>query len=582
MCIGQFYGKSILVALFATALIGCGSGDTEGGTDGANYVTSTAQENTTVQESEQTNSNQSSNSEDLNQNTVTAQTEAAPKVSLQGTISYDRIPFGSRSYSGLDYDAVAVMPARGVTVQALNSTGSVVKFTRTDASGFYAMDVDQNAQLKIRVIAELVSESMAAWDVQVKDNTKGNAVYVLEGSLASVGTNEQQTRDLHAQSGWVGNTYAETRAAGPFAILDSVYDAIQIVIAADNNVVLPPLNIFWSVNNIAISGSISEGNIGTSYYTSYGPSIYLLGAANNDSDEYDRAVIQHEFGHYLEHQIGRTESIGGSHSQTSKLDMRVAFGEAWGNAFSAMASGDPVYRDSLGANQALGFSVDVERKPYNNGWFSEASVQALLYDLFDGKNESSDNIELGFKAIYDVFTSEDYMDFTGFASVYSFIAELQAQNPNSSDEIAALMQNFDIYGTGWWGEGETNDADANITLPIYHSLSLGGTVEVCSDGDTQEYNGVDVRRFIRLNIATTDSYQITAVRSSGGLSRTNPQLRVFRQGNEITSSRSDSRNSETLTRSFSAGEYILEVYEQTNTDGISSTGGLACFEVALN
>ena len=59
------------------------------------------------------------------------------------------------------------------------------------------------------------------WDVKVTGNTQGNALYVLQGDLASSETGAS-TRNLNAASGWVvpqggsAGRYANTRAAGPF------------------------------------------------------------------------------------------------------------------------------------------------------------------------------------------------------------------------------------------------------------------------------------------------------------------------------------------------------------------------------
>ena len=78
--------------------------------------------------------------------------------------------------------------------------------------------------------------------------------------------------------------------------------------------------------------------------------IYILGdftALGGDTDEFDQSVIAHEFGHYVEDRFGRSDSIGGDHGGSATLlDLRVAFGEGWGNAFSGMVLGDPIYRDS--------------------------------------------------------------------------------------------------------------------------------------------------------------------------------------------------------------------------------------------
>ena len=82
----------------------------------------------------------------------------------------------------------------------------------------------------------------------------------------------------------------------------------------------------------------------------------MLGDENVDTDEYDQHIVAHEFQHFLEDRISRSESPGGPHSPGDQLDLRVAFSEGFANAFSAMVLDDPVYRDSLGSPQGQGFS----------------------------------------------------------------------------------------------------------------------------------------------------------------------------------------------------------------------------------
>ena len=109
-----------------------------------------------------------------------------------------------------------------------------------------------------------------------------------------------------------------------------------------------------------------SGAIGSSFFRSIRSNgtvqreIFLLGAEDTDTEEYDRHVIAHEWGHYLEDAFSRSDSVGGPHALGDQLDMRVAFGEGWGNAFSAMVERDPVYKDTLGPAQNTGFYLDVE------------------------------------------------------------------------------------------------------------------------------------------------------------------------------------------------------------------------------
>lgn len=570
----QFYIKTVALASIALSLHGCGGAEM---TTPENDTALDLSTNTNTTDTWAEEVQQQAPATELSESPL----ESAHQVQLGGRVTYDRVAFAKRLHQGLDYDNITAAPARGIVVQLLDARGERIASTHTDGDGHYQFLTPKNTQVQVRVTAQLRGQGSAVWNIQVRDNTAGNALYVMDGALTNSGENAAQTRNIHARSGWAGNAYAGDRSAGPFAILDSLYDAVQLVVGADPNIVLPPLAVYWSVNNIAISGSLSDGHIGTSFFTSRGPSIYLLGAADNDSDEYDRAVIQHEFGHYLEHQVSRTESVGGSHSQHSRLDMRVAFGEAWGNAFAGMASGDPLYRDSLGDKQSRGFTINVEtRSSRNPGWFSEASVQSLLYNLFKGTHDGGDSIGLGFKPLLEVLTSNAYVNFDGMASIYPFIAQLKAQQPDRHPAIDSLVTSFDIYGNGWYGEGETNSGGSAMVLPLYHQVVLGETVNVCSDSQFQDSNGVDVRRFVRITLPTTRSYDIRALKTSG-LNKSNPQIRIFKQGEQIGSILNGTPDREDAIRYLLAGSYTFEIYEQSNADGIDGNGGLVCFDVTI-
>src|SRR5690606_27959984 len=66
-----------------------------------------------------------------------------PTVTVRGTITFDRIPFGATAGDGLDPDNPVVSPAREVVVEAIdaNNRSTVLASTVTDASGAYALVV---------------------------------------------------------------------------------------------------------------------------------------------------------------------------------------------------------------------------------------------------------------------------------------------------------------------------------------------------------------------------------------------------------------------------------------------------------
>src|SRR5262245_27953211 len=258
-------------------------------------------------------------------------------VVVSGQVTYDRVP--AVLGQGLVYAQTVAQPARGVTVELLQS-GSVSASTTTDAIGNYSFaNVPANTDVSIRVRAEMLRVGTPSWNFRVLDNVNGDALYTLAGAVFNTGT-ANVTRNLHAASGWGGAAYTTTRSAAPFAILDVAYDAVQLVLTAEPLAVFPALDFHCSTANVPVDGT-GPGEIGSSRFQS-DIGILLVGAADQDTDEYDRHVIAHELGHYLEHYFSRSDSIGGPHALSDQLDMRLAFGEAWGPAFAAMATGDAI------------------------------------------------------------------------------------------------------------------------------------------------------------------------------------------------------------------------------------------------
>src|SRR5690606_4768445 len=107
---------------------------------------------------------------------------------------------------------------------------------------------------------------------------------------------------------------------------------------SDAQAVFAPMVAYWSTSNRPANGDKAIGEISTSHWQpgTDRPGLYILGDADNDTDEYDTAVVVHEWGHYFESTLSRSDSIGGPHGGGDLLDMRVAFGEAWGNALAGM------------------------------------------------------------------------------------------------------------------------------------------------------------------------------------------------------------------------------------------------------
>jgi hypothetical protein len=518
-------------------------------------------------------------------------------VEISGTVTFDKVP-SNANFRGLNYGAITQEPARGVIVQAVNGTGTVLDTDVTDANGNYSVDVDPLINVRIQVRSQLQQTTGATWDVSVVDNTSSNAIYLLQGALADSGTADS-TRDLNAASGWGGSSYTGTRAAAPFNILDAIYEAKTAIAAVDTDVNFPLLQVFWSVNNVPTSGDVTLGQIGTSSYTRTNgvPTIRILGDENNDTDEYDDHVIVHEFGHYFEDQLSRSDSPGGSHSLSNRLDSRLAFGEGWGNAFSGMILGDPNYRDAGGAQQSTGFSFSVESDltsstgPRFEGWYNEASVQQLLYDLFDSTDDGTDTISGGLAPLYNAFTDPNYINAVNFTTIFEFANRVRTEAAINATTFDAMLAAEDINTTDPRGVGETNDGALPQTLPLFNVVTVGGgAVNVCSTAVNGETNKHGVREFITFTLATTGPLTMTATETSGPATTTDPDFIIWERGLVFTSdSRGQDRRAfsgldgtETWTGTLDAGTYAIEIYDCNNASCGAAAAGDSCFDFTVN
>ena len=504
--------------------------------------------------------------------TLTMTVTPAAGVIISGRLTFDFVPHDTTT-GGLDYTATRPKPMRGVVVQALNASGTVLDSDISDASGNYALDVSPDTDVRIRARAVLLRTSGAIWDVRVTDNTNNNALYVLDGSLADSGTTAS-TRDLHAGAGWDGSAYTGARAAAPFAILDPVYDTMQKFVAVDPDIAFPPLQFRWSVNNRAVDGILANGEIGGPSYiffigldcpSDYIGNIYLLGDDNSNTDEYDLGTVVHEWGHYFEDCLSRSDSIGGPHGLGDRLDPRVARGEGWGYAVAAIGIGNPVFYDSFGPGQSRGalFNVEANTNP-PAGWYNEASVWSILYDLYDSADDGADVLSLGLGPIYRTLVDPGYTGTPLFTTIFTFLDRLKAVAPGNTADIEALAAGQDINGTGADGAGETNDGGIASALPVYHTAVLdGAAVEVCSVDDAGTVNKLGNRVFVRFSVPADGTYTITMIRTSGP-ERADPDFQIFRSGTVIQRAFSFTRNSETWGGPLSAGEYVIEAYDDNN------------------
>lgn len=507
-------------------------------------------------------------------------TPPAADVTISGVATYDRVPLSTTNGAGLDFASTRQDPIRGAVVELVDSSNTILETMTTDTAGAYSFTVAGNTQVRVRVKAQLLRTTGASEiDLSVVDNTSGNALYTLQGSLTAA-TTASATRNLNAASGWGTTTYTGTRAAAPFALLDTLYNTTQAFVDVDADIDFPKVNVFWSPQNRSASGNVAIGEIGTSSYTRIGgvPTMLILGDDGSDTDEYDESVVTHEFGHYLEDNLSRADSIGGSHSLNNRLDLRVAFSEGFGNALTGFIDNSR-YRDSFDAAQGRDFGFELETNAYAQpGWYSEGSVQSILYDIMDATNDGADVISGGLGPVYRTLISADYVNTDFLTSIFAFEAALRTEGSVPAVDLDALLAGQNIIGRGADGIGETNDGNIPTVLPVYQMVSVGGpAVTVCSVDDAGEYNKLGNRAFLSMTLAaqTPVTLTATAVDASG---TSDPDIHVFSQDTQIVRAISAVNNSETTSRTYTAGTYVISVFDDANASA-DGTGIDKCFNV---
>jgi hypothetical protein len=329
-------------------------------------------------------------------------------------------------------------PIRFAAVEVVGcESGTVLAAGATDGSGRYQIGFTNPGQVGVYV---RVLSSAPAYAVSVKRSARQPALYGLASSAVDdSGAGEALTLPtLDAREGG--------EPAGAFNILDQGIRGGDVVAAATTGL-LPdtPLQWYW------FSGS-TDG-------TSYDPTdsaISVSGRAT-DPDEFDDAVLLHEYGHYVLDVYSRDDSPGGPHSLgDATLDLRLAWSEGWATFFSSVVRNDPRHVDSAGSGVRVEFEIEgpalAATAVYDT---NELSVAAVLWDVYDGANgdEGAGPLTIPFSQIWRVITDLS----SGFTTVSfeDFWTRWQALSLQNLMPILAL-RSIDLWVDSFEGSSDDN------------------------------------------------------------------------------------------------------------------------------
>lgn len=515
--------------------------------------------------------------------TITVAPLVAGNVLVRGRITFVRIPFLQATNQGLDYAHPVNRPARAVVVRA-NSAGTTTQLATgdTDSDGNFALSVPQNTMIDVVAVARMQRDGsvpLPRWNFSVADADVNTTPYSFtDGSFdSSTGV----THDMHVTSGLnTAGASTGTRASAPFAVLDTVYTALQTIVGVAPTTNFPALLLDWAADNPGSETFFDPGNAGSQ-------KIVLSAELTEDTDEFDQHVIAHEFGHYIEHNFSRADNIGGSHGLGDKLDIRVAFGEGFGYAFAAIVLKDPLARDSFVMNNSqVSSTFNIEANPSQNPpgspsgnfgcYCSESTVWSLLWDMYDGAADGNDDVALGFAPLWDVLIN-DQRTTPAFTSIFSFTTALHAAQPTQDNAIDALIasQNITAGTIDALGSTETHvpaPVASTAALPLYTSVTAGTPVTVRSVDDAGHYNRLGNHRYLRY-VKSGSGTQAVTLTSTGP----DPDALVYRNGNFALQSTANGDESFNIS---TAGTYLFDVYECAN--GCSDVEGTpGDFDVTL-
>jgi hypothetical protein len=488
--------------------------------------------------------------------------DSVPTQTISGAAFYQKIDVTD---AGLDLNRPVMVPVRSARVEVLSrSSQSIVAVTQTDERGRFSVPVPFDPNLTVRVISRL-----RAYDLKVTDNTS-------QGQLYSIST------DVDGRVSRSDVLLADTsRVSGAFNILEVIQRGNDLVKSADPDLALPPVTVFWSTRNWKGTGIINNalGMVGTTYFNVATNTAYIVGDRNDhgtdsDSDEFDDAVIVHEYAHLLASRFSRDDSPGGRHVMGDMLDPRVAWSEGWANFFAAAARNDAIWRDSRGANGVGLLRFDREENVPGNdrpGYWSEASVDTILWDLYDDHVDNADEVQYSFAQIWGAFTD---LRTDRFVYLPYFLEHFLTRNPAAADAVRTIVQSRSI-------EFQPN-VRPSVAYPFPTPMTVGTSLTGAVDSYTTKRNNLVTSSHFYAFTTTggAASIRLDIIGLGAGDNPSANDLDIFLMDeNGRVIDRSDNGlngQSERIALRLSGGTYVVEIrsyYTRAETGGFVYNAG---------
>lgn len=380
--------------------------------------------------------------------------------SASGLAQYDKRIITTQGQTG----AISKLPVRYADIELIScQSGAVLGSAQTDGAGRFQITFNNPGRVGVYV---RVLSSSSRYAVSVKRSAAEPFLYGL-ASLAYDDAGDGENVEV------AGLRTGGAIGAGAFNILDQGIRGGELVENLTGAGPVSPLVWYW----------FPDSPNGTSYNQA-AKAITVLGTAD-DPDEFDDAVLLHEYGHFVLDVYSRDDSPGGPHHLTdSTLDLRLAWSEGWATFFSSAVRNDSIHVDTSSDGVRLVF--DIEGPSFGAATrydTNELAVAAVLWDVYDAENgdEGTGPLSGLLSSVWSVVQGLAVSP----VSFESFWVAWQAANPGDLRPILET-RSIDLWADDHEAAG--NDDDPSRAVPIglfiadpaaiqHHSLYPAGDVD---------------------------------------------------------------------------------------------------------
>jgi hypothetical protein len=379
-----------------------------------------------------------------------------------------------------------------------------------------------------------------------------------------------QTVNLHATAD------LPKARSGAFAVLDTVRRLRAAAIGSFAS--LGPLDVFWGAGNIGTRYLVNGSGEVITMTTATGldgpmsnPSIYLIGGStadplNSDHDEYDEAVIAHEWASFLQLTQSRDNNFGGEHFGQELL-FTAAYSEGVVTPIGLALLGTSLYRDTvgyIGGSTSVQFEFDMESGliPGSGvGYGNEFEISRATWDLIDGGAGSpadgdSDPSNI---ALADFLTSFAALKTRGAPYEIAWMASLLQQ---LIDDTFLSQTDADTIMTAQGAQyPPAGGADPFPALLTIGAGATAGALDAWSGTDPNPILGPQANAVYRLELATPQAVVIDVTNTTAGYTSDSHRLdlSIHDLDRNIVGQDVGDLPDKSLSLNLAAGTYIIRV-----------------------